>query len=222
MDERTVKKAFESLGPSDEARQRMLDHILSAQEAQEAAPAEAPQSTHALATQPAQRRRQATRFSPIRYALPIAACLILAVITPLTLPRLMSSFEQPTLSSSAETAPSSSATERESSSATATEEATPNASAPSSTQQDSSQSDGASKDHQDATAVAPSANVVAEAPQTQPAHTNSTNNFVDIIVFLLPLVFCLIAFAIAFAGVFSWRRIKRRNASTKHEDETHL
>lgn len=53
-----------------------------------------PVDTETLTARPTRARR----FSPIRYIMPIAACLLLAVITPLTLPQLAASFAPETTS----------------------------------------------------------------------------------------------------------------------------
>ena len=66
MDDKSIKGAFEAMSPSEEAQDRMLANILAAADGmrEEAAPIPFPQ----------QRRRR-----PWKVALPIAACLVLAV-----------------------------------------------------------------------------------------------------------------------------------------------
>ncbi|MCL2528938.1 MAG: hypothetical protein FWE41_01175 [Coriobacteriia bacterium] len=91
MSEHKLRDAFDHMGPDEAARERMLQNILQAHEAgvgAEAQPEEQPQ------TQP--RRSPRGQFSLLRYALPIAACLLFAALIPPTLPEIVTAFEEST------------------------------------------------------------------------------------------------------------------------------
>jgi len=89
MSEHKLRDAFDHMGPDEAARERMLQNILQAHEAgvgAETQPDELPQKQL--------RRRIAREFSLLRYALPIAACLLFAALIPPALPELVTAFEE--------------------------------------------------------------------------------------------------------------------------------
>ena len=81
MNERDIRHAFETMGPSEEAQGRMLANILGAADRmREAAVQEAPVQEAAMQEAPSPIAFQPQkRHHPWRIALPIAACLVLAV-----------------------------------------------------------------------------------------------------------------------------------------------
>ena len=97
-----LREAFDLMGPDSDARARMLSRILEAQDAASEFPAiEASMPT--LEQVPP--RRDSRRFSLVKYVLPIAACLLVAALMPVTLPQLMHTFDNQISDSSTNSAP---------------------------------------------------------------------------------------------------------------------
>jgi len=216
MDELKIRDAFESMGPDDQARQRMLANVLAAHVAVESAP----RATRS-------RSRQPRRFSLVRYAIPIAACLILAMISPLTLTQVMSSHEQapavtaaaPNASASADSAAAGGAVNKDQS-----EAATPAASESMALNMESSEANasptinspnGGALDPttEEAPLLQSEINIVAQAPDPVESSAAAKASPLRILIVLLPVLFCVIALALAFVGAFAWRRFKRNNNS---------
>ena len=107
MSEQKLRDAFDHMGPDEATRQRMLENILAAHaaEADESAAQEAtaclvtaqvttaPGTVAQEVTSQKKPGRRARKFSLLRYALPLAACLILAAVIPPVLPQLVAVFE---------------------------------------------------------------------------------------------------------------------------------
>jgi len=185
MDELKLRGAFESMGPDDQAQQRMLANIMAAHEASE--------NTAEQVQQRSKRRRQPKRFSLVRYAIPIAACLVLAVLSPLTLPQLVSSVGS---ASTATQATSQASKTPQSPQTGSTAGATADSPAP-----------GGTADEAADTALEATPPPIQEEPLE--ANVTAKTSPVEIMVFLAPLLLCLAALVIAFVGVFAWRRFKR-------------
>ena len=110
MSEQELQDAFEQMGPSDAARQRMFENILAAHEAasdEQAQPGEQPiislvAETEAPASTNSKKssRRRNREFSLLRYVLPLAACLAVAALIPPTLPQLVDVYNEVTSTSS--------------------------------------------------------------------------------------------------------------------------
>jgi len=219
MDELKLKDAFGSLWPDEQARQRMLASIIAAQEVPESAlrAQETPEGVPFAArahradhTHRAQRRRQPKSFSLARYAIPIAACLLLAVISPLTLSQLMSSVNEAPVAASQGTIASGPTAMGGAAMGSAADDFADEGALYSQESLESDQNDlMASSENMPASSVVetPPATIADSSPGMSAVAKTSP---LSVIVFLLPILFCLIAFAIAIAAVFAWRRFKRR------------
>ena len=204
MSEQKLKHAFEQMGPDNQTRQRILKNILAAHEA---AGVEAKQPAHVEK----QTQRNIREFSLIRYALPFAACLALALAVFPVFSLLSNAIGENTSEPSAPPAfsnPSPPGTE-------------PGNTAPGNSQGNSSgdrvngpsPSLGTDFTPGEATHTAtPGTNTVGNGPDVPDpsAKPSWPSGVIDFIPLALALLACLAAGIIAARGIAAWKREKQK------------
>ncbi|MCL2825972.1 MAG: hypothetical protein FWD72_01040 [Eggerthellaceae bacterium] len=226
-----LKAAFSHMMPDAPTRARMLDAILAeyAETQQDLPPQQDPKQASA--------QKKPARFSPIRYILPIAACLILALAMPLALPRIMASVTEASYSQAPDTGSSTPVTQTDKY-GTATTDTTEDASS-STTASPSDQNAAGTEGTEGTTGSLPSSTVIesestpnavpsvgvsnASAPLS--ALSESPYERYGAIAWAVSIGLCVPALVLIILGVRKWRRQQRlqeQPPSTEVHDRAYL